>query len=536
MGLWSWLTGTFTKKHVASEKAFQGVLKYNTVFVTDESLEKLTVRGFGARRLRQVLYYTQSYSDMSKTPNKEGVEDTNESGENILAAEMSPAITSRRVDIENDKSPMILFDEEAFFLFKLKILELQHEDGTTVTLQELWEKFCEKNQKFPLKYKVYSHFREQDFVVKTGVHYGLDYAVYRTLPSHCHSEMCALVVDGTQKVDISEGLESAASTSQISWRHVSTMTRVMPDVMKLLVICHVLPAGLNSLESDTAEPMTNGAILGDIFESEGKGNSQAEEIDCSTPDCLNNLKVYPQTCLVRRLPCKGEAYDSIGDVQQKYRSCSILKKPRLEQVTKKKRRKRRDHMEVRVKAASKHNRLWKQIMDTTTRQRRGGRTGNEDEGEESYLPVPSKSAQKKAEKLARMERKEKTKAQEEAKSKNLAAASAALAAARGDPTDIIAMMNAKLAKAKETPAAPGVSAAAAPAPAPTPAPPSSTPPSPSPSKKRRASSSSGPAAEEESRDQETPARVSRRKTSNSPEGTVEAAAPLRRSGRIRSSG
>ena len=23
------------------------------------------------------------------------------------------------------------------------------------------------------------------FVVKTGVHYGLDYAVYRTLPTHC---------------------------------------------------------------------------------------------------------------------------------------------------------------------------------------------------------------------------------------------------------------------------------------------------------------------------------------------------------------
>ena len=33
--------------------------------------------------------------------------------------------------------------------------------------------------------------------MKTGVHYGLDYAVYRTLPTHCHSEICAMVVDAT---------------------------------------------------------------------------------------------------------------------------------------------------------------------------------------------------------------------------------------------------------------------------------------------------------------------------------------------------
>ena len=35
------------------------------------------------------------------------------------------------------------------------------------------------------------------YVVKTGVHYGLDYAVYRTLPTHCHSEICAMAVDVT---------------------------------------------------------------------------------------------------------------------------------------------------------------------------------------------------------------------------------------------------------------------------------------------------------------------------------------------------
>ena len=38
--------------------------------------------------------------------------------------------------------------------------------------------------------------------MKTGVHYGLDFAVYRTLPTHCHAEMCVMVLDATKPVDL----------------------------------------------------------------------------------------------------------------------------------------------------------------------------------------------------------------------------------------------------------------------------------------------------------------------------------------------
>ena len=127
MGFLSWL---FKRKHQPSEEAFQGVLKFNTVFVTDESLEKLTVRGFGARRLRQVLYSAPYSPNQAEAPAEDRADEgAEEAGESKLAAVPSPAIASRRVDTDNDKSPMILFDEEAFFLFRLGILELQHEDG-----------------------------------------------------------------------------------------------------------------------------------------------------------------------------------------------------------------------------------------------------------------------------------------------------------------------------------------------------------------------------------------------------------------------
>ncbi len=513
MKFWRWL---FKRKHQPSEDAFQGVLKYNTVFVTDESLEKLTVRGFGARRLRQVLYSTPRSSSQGETPAKEGGnEDVLGATGSTLSAVPSPAIASRRVDTENDKSPMILFDEEAFFLFRLGILELQHEDGTSVTEQELWGKFLDKNNNFALKYKVYSYFRERNYVVKTGIHYGLDYAIYRTLPTHCHSELCALVVDGTQKTDVTGGLESAASTSQVSWRHVSTMTRVMPDVMKLLLICHVLPEGLGQLKEVRGGPLRNADILSDIFAE--RGEEGGGSIDYSTPACLDKLKVYPQTCLVRRLPCKGDEYESVGDIQDKYRACSILRKPRLEQVTKKKRRKRRDHMEVRVKAASRHNKLWKQLMETTTRKQEAKKATRE-EGEDI-----SKSAEKKRSKKEKAEAKEKRKQQEEEKSRNLAAASAALATQ--DPTDLIAIMNAKLAKAKEAPAQveSGSGSASDSASASASASASSTA-----TRKRSAPTSSGPSAADTGSN-DIPTRVTRRKT----QAQAVPEVGIRRSSRIR---
>lgn len=445
--LWSLIKGN-RGKHVSSAEAFQGVLKYNTVFVTDENLEKLTCRGFGARRLRNVAYgaaYTQKEEvsgdeeEEEQTTEMEDLSSAKDDARNSSTVQPKSAkITVSRVDLDSDTSPMILFDEEAFYLFRIKLLELQHEDGSTVTLQDLWDKFLEKNRNFPAKYKVYLYFREQNFVVKTGVHYGLDYAVYRTLPTHCHSEMCALVVDATEKSDISEGMESSASKSQLSWRHVSTMTRVMPDVMKLLVLCYVLPANTDTPLEDL-DTITNEDVLRDVFDD--GTNYTGKHIDYSTPACLDHLRVHPTTCLVRRLPCKGDSYESITDIQMKYRRCSILKKPRIEQVTKKKRRKRRDYTEIRKKTASKHNKVWKKLLDFNPKKRTKTKSIGSDGNS------ISKSAEKRKTAKEKEERKRENKVTEQAKSKSLAAASETMMSAGGGADDIIALMNARLAAA-----------------------------------------------------------------------------------------
>jgi hypothetical protein len=142
----------------------------------------------------------------------------------------------------------------------------------------------------------------------------------------------------------------------------------MPDVMKLMTICYVLQnTTTNTLDASDAPKgkSTNADILGEIFSGcPGSTDFAFETLDFSSPSVLDLLQVRPVTTLVRRLACRGDVYQTIRDVQTKYRSCSILKAPRQQQISKKKRRKRRDHTEVRLKAASKHNKLWKELMST----------------------------------------------------------------------------------------------------------------------------------------------------------------------------
>ena len=93
------------------------------------------------------------------------------------------------------------------------------------------------------------------YIVRTGINFGVDYCVYHALPSVCHSEMCVTVMDAwssgrpcieqsntttsaTTDTDTTTGSSSssvvwqdqtsAARMDKLSWRHVTTLTRVIP--------------------------------------------------------------------------------------------------------------------------------------------------------------------------------------------------------------------------------------------------------------------------------------------------------------------
>jgi hypothetical protein len=123
----------------------------------------------------------------------------------------------------------------------------------------------------------------------------------------------------------------------------------MPDVMKLLCLCYVMPKDTTNY-ADKLDYMFN------------VGDRQQAPVDMSTPAFIDASEVRVVTSLVRRLPVAAETYSTIGDIQAKYRGSSILKYVRQKQTSRKKQKKRRDHTEVREKFKSKHKAHWKALM------------------------------------------------------------------------------------------------------------------------------------------------------------------------------
>lgn len=158
------------------------------------------------------------------------------------------------------------------------------------------------------------------FVVRAGMHYGVDYAVYCTLPTHCHSEMCAAVIDATDP----------QRENDLTFRHLSTLTRVMPDVMKLLLICYVLPTGrkeekdqegheedgskicmlslsLSSLLLTFLSVETSrGEYLHDLFPT----RLAAERMDQRSFRCLEEMVVKPVTVLGSLLNLSSHSFST----------------------------------------------------------------------------------------------------------------------------------------------------------------------------------------------------------------------------------
>eukprot|EP01032_Pedospumella_encystans_P014098 gene14098-16210_t len=156
---------------------------------------------------------------------------------------LNPIITSAESVEADDASPLLLLDEE---------VELAKSQDIA-TPEFLWSSFIARNANFPSKYKVFSYYKDKGYVVRTGINFGVDYCIYHTLPSLCHSEMCVTVIDATKdstnpsEVKVKVGPAESVSVAkedlnQLNWRHVTTLTRVIPDVNKLCVLCYVLPS------------------------------------------------------------------------------------------------------------------------------------------------------------------------------------------------------------------------------------------------------------------------------------------------------
>jgi tRNA-intron lyase len=80
--------------------------------------------------------------------------------------------------------------EEAFYLSyscsRLSIFELH--DKTQLSHEECWQRFSLIKPSFASFYATYHHFRESGFVVRSGIKFGADFALYNGRPETAHAQ------------------------------------------------------------------------------------------------------------------------------------------------------------------------------------------------------------------------------------------------------------------------------------------------------------------------------------------------------------
>ncbi|CAN7033224.1 unnamed protein product [Brassica oleracea var. botrytis] len=152
---------------------------------------------------------------------------------------------------EKDKKCIQLSFEEAFYLlYNLKCIKIYLQGRCLENEVDTWMYMKSQRPNFPIFFKAYSHLRSKNWVLRSGLQYGVHFVAYRRHPSLVHSEYSVLV-------------QSGDSNRLRVWSDVHCAVRLSGSVAKTLLTVHV------------------------------SGNSKKE--DLNLPLCLENYRVEEQT-------------------------------------------------------------------------------------------------------------------------------------------------------------------------------------------------------------------------------------------------
>uniref|UniRef100_A0A1J3I5W4 tRNA-intron lyase n=1 Tax=Noccaea caerulescens TaxID=107243 RepID=A0A1J3I5W4_NOCCA len=142
------------------------------------------------------------------------------------------------------------FEEAFYLLYNLKCIKINLQGPSLEKEAETWMYMRSKRSNFPVFFKAYSHLRSKNWVLRSGLQYGVDFVAYRHHPSLVHSEYSVLIRSGD-------------SDRLRVWSDIHCTVRLSGSVAKTLLTLHV------------------------------SGNSDRE--DLSLPACLDNYIVEEQT-------------------------------------------------------------------------------------------------------------------------------------------------------------------------------------------------------------------------------------------------
>ncbi len=97
--------------------------------------------------------------------------------------------------------PLVLDLVEAVYLAEKGVLEVIDEDGRLLSVEELREEARRHIPRFDYLYRVYSELRDAGYVVRSGLKFGADFAVYIHGPGIDHAPFLVSVLDYDETID-----------------------------------------------------------------------------------------------------------------------------------------------------------------------------------------------------------------------------------------------------------------------------------------------------------------------------------------------
>ncbi len=99
------------------------------------------------------------------------------------------------------EKPLVLDLVEAVYLAEKGVLDVVDEEGRRLTPGELREKARSLIPRFDYLYRVYSELRDAGYVVRSGLKFGADFAVYIHGPGIDHAPFLVSVLDYDESID-----------------------------------------------------------------------------------------------------------------------------------------------------------------------------------------------------------------------------------------------------------------------------------------------------------------------------------------------
>ncbi len=131
-------------------------------------------------------------------------------------------------------APLELSLIEALYLVEKGELEV-YADGNKLEYKELL-KYCEKNiPRFKILYHVYKDLRDKGYIVRSGLKFGCDYAVYELGPGIDHAPYLVHVLDVSEDIDPVEIVRAGRLSHSVRKRFIIATTNPRVGQVKYIM-------------------------------------------------------------------------------------------------------------------------------------------------------------------------------------------------------------------------------------------------------------------------------------------------------------